>query len=830
MCEKKKVLLYQDAGERIICTACKKKLGDQARPYAEHIDFCPECVRKKEITHKALSGEPLCRLHGGKLHKKKLAIKLKKGREESGYCVECTREKKPLRYILRGQLICDACAGNFLFGPWAKNDLMPEAKKRFSEGDVLLTLMSFSWTEALGKAKSWYSANRGKIAKRRKTREFYDACKQHSLALPVIPNEPTEFRRIRKDWAESRYPQCLTRYFGQWLQGDEEQGPDRIRREHAPERRERMRRINKGLPGGDYVKYESKKGKRPKYAPSMTEVTYALVAPVCSDCSNLELHGWGWWCRLQNSPENPRLPDFPSFPTNTLKLSGKMYRLLQETIELELGYKKQGAVAQSGRIMAGEFLDRYGYREFQNTNNPDAYIWFRSTGERKKKPLHAATEGASVEAQEFSRFVEQIYLMYPKTDVLLVEPGDWVHYVLNAPTASVMVSTCGDHEEARYYPHREILMIKAYAQQERQGVGKKAEPMVTTQSGGTYGIGSLKAALRHLVQKGEVPGLPEPKNFPEENVAFEAWFDAQPKELLDIVIEQAESNQWVFETRAALMSLMDKGRLGRFKLPPNGTFTSWYLPWYGELDSDVRKMIDAQMEALTEKRKRKLAEKDKPRLTSGEAQGGEDGTEQQDAPAKPKSRRRKGDKPPRSGYYRIPRQWGSHSVRLVLHGEARAIADDLKDKPGRVVVVDPVRHLYKKEGLDRKKLNQRLMGDWPENTFGQLFTYKARLAGFEVEENEYDLDAPAHCPHCDQELGSGWQELLIVNDLWKAQCPSCQEIFKLPYGIVCAARKDTEEGTGFTVGENDETTEPDADREQVEEGEEYDLSLVEAEE
>jgi hypothetical protein len=128
------------------------------------------------------------------------------------------------------------------------------------------------------------------------------------------------------------------------------------------------------------------------------------------------------------------------------------------------------------------------------------------------------------------------------------------------------------------------------------------------------------------------------------------------------------------------------------------------------------------------------------------------------------------------GFFRKhKRKKEASKIRLILHNEAKEITKYLTEMPGKVTLLNIKKEPYQREEAQRRELNRKL-GYWADGVFRRITKYKLELAGFPVEEKEFDATQIAICPFCYPkrvELGGSWQNLVIVEEKNSLKCNGC---------------------------------------------------------
>ena len=123
------------------------------------------------------------------------------------------------------------------------------------------------------------------------------------------------------------------------------------------------------------------------------------------------------------------------------------------------------------------------------------------------------------------------------------------------------------------------------------------------------------------------------------------------------------------------------------------------------------------------------------------------------------------------GYFKKERKKERKKIRLILHKETKEIVEYLKEMPGKVILLNFQKRLYRREEMERRKLNRKLKR-WLDSVFRGLIKYKLELNGFEVEERKFKASELAECPYCGAEVGGSWQKLVIENK-YSFKCSNC---------------------------------------------------------
>jgi IS605 OrfB family transposase len=121
------------------------------------------------------------------------------------------------------------------------------------------------------------------------------------------------------------------------------------------------------------------------------------------------------------------------------------------------------------------------------------------------------------------------------------------------------------------------------------------------------------------------------------------------------------------------------------------------------------------------------------------------------------------------GYFKKERRKERKKIRLVLHRETNRIVKYLKKLPGKVILLNFQKRLYRKKEMQRRELNRKLKY-WSDSVFRSLIKYKLELDGFEVGEQKFYASKLARCPYCGAEVGGSWQDLMVVRRKYSLQC------------------------------------------------------------
>lgn len=121
------------------------------------------------------------------------------------------------------------------------------------------------------------------------------------------------------------------------------------------------------------------------------------------------------------------------------------------------------------------------------------------------------------------------------------------------------------------------------------------------------------------------------------------------------------------------------------------------------------------------------------------------------------------------GYFKKPRLKESRKIKWVLHNETKGIAEYLMTMPGKVILLNIQKRLYRRGEIERRELNRKLRY-WIDSIFRARIGYKLEMRGFPVEEREFNANQVAVCPYCEKEIGGTWQNLVIVEDRKSLTC------------------------------------------------------------
>lgn len=375
--------------------------------------------------------------------------------KEKGVCLLCKKEKS-LVFQHEGEHICSACGSDRLYGVTARKELIPLARQALPH-IVRATMFDSAFRRAESLFKKWLSDNWGPFIGEAKRHAFFEECKERARVFADSTEKPQGQKKkkglkvlenIRSIWANSRTPQCVLQFFQTYVRGR------RINQRYRTPRRKSLQKISMAIPR-PYKAGDSKR-KAPRRKPSLPKLAFLLAKPICGSCPHLEVYEWGPECKMHNWRLNPPPTQYPAFPSTIVSMQKETYKVSRQEMEvyssekilpehMEL-YLLEKGVKDVVQVLGTEWLETYGYPNFETSVYPQ--LWRRDTGREA-----------------------EYYLLYTKTEFVLLKQGPWTHIVACGPTVTCVASMQNNElSQVRYFGHGRILAIKEYHSQQRKRV------------------------------------------------------------------------------------------------------------------------------------------------------------------------------------------------------------------------------------------------------------------------------------------------------------------------------------------------------------------------
>lgn len=361
--------------------------------------------------------------------------------KEKGICVACGQEKNLTMQNTEGKY-CSKCTSTVIYGSLARKEIYPKVKefpiprKSFADG---------AFQQAQQLFNKWLKDNWGNFIRRDEAVSQLQQCRERGREK-FVRGEPAKVRYIRGLWADVRTAMSPFWFFLVFKDGR------RINQKNRKQRR-------------DDLKYAAKQAKKAGLIEKATlpELAYLVAKPVCQACDRAEKYDWGWECELdqilgrsraksiRKKNRRKRPGKLPVFQGSIAQIPKGHYLIDVDDEKAKVALYKKGTKEESN-ILGREWLVReYGEDDFEdNTRYPDLH-----------RPSYK-------EDKEY-------YLIYPLTEVIPLQLGEWKHVVAYGPTRTCVLSSLNGQQKVRFFgrgtwqdmKHGGIVSIKEYFHAQR---------------------------------------------------------------------------------------------------------------------------------------------------------------------------------------------------------------------------------------------------------------------------------------------------------------------------------------------------------------------------
>jgi hypothetical protein len=198
----------------IACEECQTKFNVVTLGIPLRIGGIPEQDFERLISEYSRAGQFFMKRFSQRLDRFYIIPK------EKGICSQCQKETNlVMESKFDGQKYCSPCAKSYIFGSIAREEVCHEGKRLFEI--PLKTFIDMAFTAAQKMFQAWLKNNWGKILKKNEFQRKFQECKERGKELEVI--DPVELKRdevkrIRWLWRQIRKPISPFRFFLEyWL-------------------------------------------------------------------------------------------------------------------------------------------------------------------------------------------------------------------------------------------------------------------------------------------------------------------------------------------------------------------------------------------------------------------------------------------------------------------------------------------------------------------------------------------------------------------------------------------------------------------------------------